>query len=254
MQKLIYLLLWFLPTSIYAHTDLAGIIKQVKPGIVGIGVHSAMAQKNILAGTGFVIGNGQYVVTNYHLITLKAKAKAMDKLVIFTGSGRNGDIYNVEVLASSEKYDLAVLKHNGPKLPALALSDDTYQDEGRQIAFTGFPIGAVLGLYPVTHQGMISSITPIIIPAKNSKAISVEMIKALRDPFLIYQLDAVAYPGNSGSPVYLQDNGEVVAILNKVLVSSSKESAIENPSGIAYAIPIRFLIKLLTDSGINIQP
>ena len=61
----------------------------------------------------------------------------------------------------------------------------------------------------------------------------------------VLQLDATAYPGNSGSPVYLPDTGEVVGILSSVFVKESKERVLSDPSGISYAIPIQHAQKLL---------
>ena len=59
------------------------------------------------------------------------------------------------------------------------------------------------------------------------------------------QLDATAYPGNSGSPVYDPDTGDVLGIINMVLVKSTKESALSQPSGITYAVPSSHLQSLL---------
>ena len=52
-----------------ALADLADTVEKIKPAVVGIGVHTPSGrQKNSLSGSGFVIGNGQYVVTNHHVI------------------------------------------------------------------------------------------------------------------------------------------------------------------------------------------
>jgi len=61
----------------------------------------------------------------------------------------------------------------------------------------------------------------------------------------VFQLDATAYPGNSGSPLYAPDTGEVVGVVNMVFVKGTKEAALTQPSGISYAIPSRYLIELL---------
>ena len=71
------------------------------------------------------------------------------------------------------------------------------------------------------------------------------MMKRLNNVSFIYQLDAIAYPGNSGSPLYDPRTGEVIGVINKVLVKDTKESALSSPTGISYAIPIRFVIELL---------
>ncbi|MDD3381539.1 MAG: serine protease, partial [Rugosibacter sp.] len=62
---------------------------------------------------------------------------------------------------------------------------------------------------------------------------------------------ATAYPGNSGGPLFDPDTGEVIGILNMVFVKSTKESALEKPSGISYAIPARYLDELLTTPSSN---
>ena len=74
------------------------------------------------------------------------------------------------------------------------------------------------------------------------------MIRAMRDPFDVLQLDATAYPGNSGSPVYDPATGHVLGVLNSVLVKDSKESALERPTGISYAIPVRFVKALINEA------
>jgi S1-C subfamily serine protease len=59
-------------------------------------------------------------------------------------------------------------------------------------------------------------------------------------------LDATAYPGNSGSPVFDVDTGEVIGIINMVFIKGSKEAALSQPSGITYAIPSIHLKDLLS--------
>ena len=103
----------------------------------------------------------------------------------------------------------------------------------------------MLGLYPVTHRGIISCVVPIAVPQGGTRALSSAQLKRLEHPFEVFQLDAVAYPGNSGSPVYELAHGEVVAILNSVLVKAAKESVLKDPSAIAFAIPVVHLKALL---------
>jgi len=103
----------------------------------------------------------------------------------------------------------------------------------------------VLGLSPVTHRGIISAITPNIIPLINSSQIKQAQFKRLQEPYSVFQLDATAYPGNSGSPLYHPETGQVLGVINKVFVQESKESALTKPSGITYAIPINYVESLL---------
>ena len=91
-----------------------------------------------------------------------------------------------------------------------------------------------------------TSITPIALPPPNARQLDAASVARLRQgPFNIYQLDGTAYPGNSGGPLFNLDDGQVVGVINMVLVKTSKESLLSNPSGITYAIPVRFVRELL---------
>ncbi len=63
--------------------------------------------------------------------------------------------------------------------------------------------------------------------------------------FNIFQLDATAYPGNSGGPMFDAESGDVLGVINMVFVKGTKESALTNPSGISYAIPSIFVQQLM---------
>jgi len=118
--------------------------------------------------------------------------------------------------------------------------------EGQPVAFTGFPIGGVLGLSPVTHRGMISAITPIALPGATAQQLNERVIRRLKSgSFDVFQLDATAYPGNSGGPLFELEKGEVIGIINMVFVKGTKEAALTQPSGISFAIPVHFLREML---------
>ena len=222
------------------------LVATIKPSIVGVGTYLATRRPPAqLMGTGFAIADGLYIATNDHVVPAALDDQHRERLVVFVGQGRETDLRDAEVVASDEEHDLAVLRIKGERLPVLSLSPDDAVREGEEIAFTGFPIGAVLGLYPVTHRGIVSAITPIAIPARHSRELSARHVLALRDPYNVLQLDATAYPGNSGSPVYRHDSGEVVGVINKVLVKGTKENVLSDPSAITYAIPVRYLRALL---------
>jgi S1-C subfamily serine protease len=77
------------------------------------------------------------------------------------------------------------------------------------------------------------------------------MIKRLSAPFNILQLDATAYPGSSGSPLYDVDTGRVLGVINSVYVKNTRESAIKDPSGITYAIPVDYVRNLMNKAGVR---
>lgn len=228
---------------------LAGLpetVALVRPAVVGVGTFQTTRRPPVrLLGTGFVVGDGTLVVTNAHVLPALLAVEKKETLAIFAGRGRRAERRAARQVAVDPVHDLAILRVEGKPLPALQLGEASRVREGDSIAFTGFPIGAVLGLYPVTHRGIVSAISPIVLPASQDRQLTAALIKRMRDPFEIFQLDATAYPGNSGSPLYLPRTGEVVGILNMVFVKESKETVLEKPSGIAYAIPVRHLKALL---------
>lgn len=234
--------------------DFVDVVAKIKPSVVGVGIHTPTSRpQNILRGTGFVIGNGHFVVTNAHVLPPELDDKLLQKMAVFIGSGKQAQVRQAEIIATSELYDLAILKISGTALPAMTLAKKQLRADGTYIAFTGFPIGSVLGLYPVTHRGIIASTTPTVVPAQSAQQINIKMLKRMRNPYLVYQLDATAYPGNSGSAVYDMSTGEVLGIINKVFVQSTKEAVISNPSGITYAIPVKYLYQVIKKNKIKIQ-
>ena len=150
------------------------------------------------------------------------------------------------VLELDRVHDLAVLRIEGQPVAAAVLRNSDAVREGQAIAFMGFPIGGTLGFSPVTHRGMVSSITPAVLPAPTSRQLTEAAIRGARaGAFDIFQLDATAYPGNSGGPLFDAASGEVIGVVNMVLLKNTRESALSQPSGISYAIPSRFVIQLL---------
>ncbi len=239
--------------STNAIAEFVDVVAKIKPSVVGIGIHTPTSRpQNILRGTGFVIGDGHYVVTNAHVLPTELDDSLLQKMAVFIGSGKQATVRHADIVATSELYDLAILKISGAALPSMTLANDNFQSDGSYIAFTGFPIGAVLGLYPVTHRGIIASTTPTVIPAQSAGQINLKMLRRMRNPYLVYQLDATAYPGNSGSAMYDMKTGKVLGVINKVFVQTTKEAVISNPSGITYAIPVKYLHQLLKENNISL--
>ena len=234
-----------------AKADLVATVPRIKPSVVAVGTYQRTRSPAFqFRGTGFVVGNGLLVATNAHVLPERLDSDNMEALVIVVpGDGETGTVRPARVVASERSRDLAVVRlEGGPALPALRLGSNARVLEGQEIAFTGFPIGNVLSMTPITHRGIVSAITPIGIPQANSRNLNPALIRRLaNDVFRVYQLDATAYPGNSGSPLYDPDSGEVLGVLNMVFVKSTKENVLADPSGISYAIPVEYLQRLLAD-------
>lgn len=238
--------LFFLECSV-VQAALPDTLASVKPSVVGVGTHQAIRNPATrLTGTGFVVADGRHVLTNAHNINSEFAEKE-SLAVLIPGDGER-HIRLATLIAKDDDHDLALLKFSDSPLPALRLGDSHRVREGENYAFTGFPLGEVLGLRPVTHRGLIAAITPIIMPVNSDGQLNARLIKRMRSPFMVFQLDATAYPGNSGSPVFDMESGEVIGVINSVFVKGSKENAIERPSGITYAIPSQFVRDLLVEA------
>ena len=235
--------------SAFAQPSAPETVERIKPSIVAVGSFERLRSPQFsFAGTGFVVGDGLKVATNEHVVAkITSGEKKMGALVIaIPQSGGSAQIRPARRLAADPTSDLALLGIDGPALPALRLTDAAQVREGETYFFTGFPIGAVLGLYPATHRATIAAVSPIAIPAPRADKLDARSVRRITGGvYSVFQLDAVAYPGNSGSPVYHPESGTVIGIVNSVFVKGTRESAITQPSGITYAIPAARLLKLL---------
>jgi len=230
--------------------ELSDVVLKITPSVVAIATNEPLrSPRVIMRGTGFVVYDGLHIITNAHVLPRDADMKYNEKIVVLIGRGRNPDLRQAEVIRIDREHDLALLKVAGKKIPKFTLGSGGMVPEGTDIAITGFPIGAVLGLYPVTHRGIVSAITPIVIPQLSAHYLNAKVIAQTR--YDVYQLDLTAFPGNSGSPLYNVATGRVEGILNSVAVKGPKENALTKPSGISFAIPVIYLRDLLREAGLK---
>jgi S1-C subfamily serine protease len=226
----------------------ADVIAKMKPSVVAVGTYQrTRSPAFVFRGTGFVVGDGTTVVTNAHVLPASLAEDQFETLAVVLPGDERTDNGRTAVRAGLDRdRDLAVLKIAGSALPALKIGDGTKVREGDTYLIIGYPIGNVLGAYPVTHRAMISSIVPLAIPSGNAAQLDPRLVRRISSgAFAVFQLDATAYPGNSGSPVIDPATGDVVGVVNMVLVRGTRESALSQPTGITYAIPAQYLRELL---------
>jgi serine protease Do len=230
-----------------ADDTLAQVIARVKPSIVGVGnLQKTRTPPMNFIGTGFVAGDGLSVLTCAHVIQKLLDANPNEVIGIITGQGDAAQFRPAKVQALDIEHDLALLRLAGAPLPALALGEAATVREGQAMAFTGFPLGTLLGLHHVTHRATVSSLTPVVMPSENAQRLDTRRLAQLQKaPYTVFQLDATAYPGSSGSPLFDPETGIVYGIVNMVYVKGLKEAAISAPSGITYAIPGSYMQALL---------
>lgn len=246
---LLALLAWVSPV---AASDVLDTIARVKQSVVAVGTFERGRTPPFqFRGTGFAVGDGTTIVTNAHVLPPFTDPAHRESLAILIPGANGGDaqVREGKVAAIDSGVDLALVRIGGAALPALKLRDSDSVREGQSVLMTGFPIGAVLGAFAATHRGMISAITPIVIPQGRAADLDPAVVRRLTSgSFPVFQLDATAYPGNSGSPIYDPATGEVFGIVNMVFVKGTKETALSQPSGITYAVPAHHLETLLRNA------
>lgn len=252
MTKYLALLLVLVSQVAFSHDmqKKLALIKTAKQSIVGVGIYNPLgAPRYQLRGTGFVVkttnNNETFIATNHHVVNGAEFDKAKSEISIHVGEGKNALFYKAELVAQDERSDVAIVKIKA-HLPTISLAAPKYAaPAGSEIFIAGLPIGSVLGFYKSVHTGYVAAYVPMAIPQNSASQLTIEVIKQLRNPLFVYQLDATAYPGNSGSPVVDSETGNVIAILNSVKVKSTKEHVLSDPSGISYAIPVEHIWALL---------
>ncbi len=167
-------------------------------------------------GTGFIIDNNGYILTNYHVVQAR-NAKLEVTL-------HNRKRYPAQVIGYDARHDLAVIKISAPELKPATLGDSRSLQVGQKV----FAIGNPFGLNGSMTRGIVSAIRPIQSPngARIDDAI---------------QTDAAINPGNSGGPL-LNSHAEVIAINSMILTGGAEQSA-----GVGFAIPINTAKAILND-------
>lgn len=215
----------------------ASVASQVSPSIVSIVTEStgrslfgaAVLQQG--AGSGIIISQDGYVMTNKHVVNSSAK-----NVEVILSDGTSYE--DVEFVGSDPTNDIAFLKiQNVSDLTPAKLGDSSSLKVGQKV----IAIGNALGQYQNTVTTGIISGTSRPVMASDANGASVEALENL------LQTDAAINPGNSGGPL-VGLNGEIIGI--NTAVASEAE-------GIGFAIPIndaKGMIKTLLADGRVVKP
>ena len=153
------------------HSALPDTISKVKPSVVIVGSYNpTTAPRFSLRGTGFVVGSGNWVVSNAHVLQAAGSADTAGQLVVQVRTGPDSfQTRAAKVLEKDVFHDLTLLQIEGPPVPALPVADSDRVKEGQELAFMGFPIGGALGFSSVTHRAMVSSMLAIADGSVNTR-------------------------------------------------------------------------------------
>ncbi len=172
-------------------------------------VYSNYGQTGTSTGSGFIISENGYVMTNYHVVEGATSVSV---------STHDGVSYTATVIGYDDTNDVALLKADATGLPCVSIGSSDDLIVGDQVVAIGNPLGELTSTMTV---GYISGKERAV----NTDGTVINMI----------QTDAAINSGNSGGPLFNM-NGEVIGITTaKYSGSSSSGASIE---GIGFAIPI----------------
>ena len=191
---------------------IAEVVSKVSDSVVEI--VTEYAQHNSFyytqgAGSGVIIDEGGYIITNNHVINDDTYGTATSITVRLT----NGESYDAVIVGADSDSDIAVLKIEADGLTKAPIGTSSTLVVGEEIVVIGNPLGTLGG--SVTN-GIISAL---------DREITVE-----NETMNLMQTNAAVNPGNSGGGMF-NLAGELVGIVN----AKYSESGIE---GLGFAIPI----------------
>ena len=185
------------------------------PGIPGIpGQPGAPGQggqeyKSQSLGSGFIISNDGYILTNAHVVS------DADEVLVKLSDKRE---FKAKIIGTDKRTDVALIKIEGTNLPKATIGNPAALKVGEWVAAIGSPFG------------LENTMTAGIVSAKG-RALPQENFV----PFI--QTDVAINPGNSGGPLY-NLRGEVVGV-NSQIYSRSGGSM-----GLSFSIPIDVAIDI----------
>ncbi|MBN2483768.1 MAG: Do family serine endopeptidase [Candidatus Omnitrophica bacterium] len=190
-------------------------------------------------GSGVIINNDGYILTNEHVI-----AGASD-IKVKLSDGRE---FAAEVKGSDPRSDLAVIKIDARDLPVAPLGDSVDLKIGQWVVAVGNPFGfAINNPEPTVTVGVISALHRFL-PALGRRDRSYDDL---------IQTDAAINPGNSGGPL-VNLEGKIIGINTAIITTTG------GYQGLGFAIPVdqvkNILKKLIRGEtisygwlGVNIQ-
>lgn len=196
--------------------------------LFGYGYNSPQSNEPVQTsmGSGVVISEDGYIVTNYHVV------EGGDSFKV----NAEGDTFDADLVGSDASSDIAVLKIKGEvMMTPVEISDSDDISIGEWV----MAIGSPFGLEQSVSTGIISATSRSQIMEGTSDPYSGTITESMYYPNMI-QTDAAINPGNSGGAL-VDDNGKLIGI-NTLITSYSG-----NYAGVGFAIPSNYALRLAQD-------
>ncbi len=212
-------------------TDVSDIVEKCKDSVVEITTESVSSGNSIFgqyvsqgAGSGVIISEDGYIVTNNHVVNNATSLKV---------TTTDGIEFDAKIIGTDSQTDLAVIKIEAQNLLAATLGDSDTLQVGDPAIAIGNPLGELGG---TVTTGIISA---------TDRQITID-----NETMTLLQTDAAINPGNSGGGLFNSD-GNLIGIVN------AKESS-TGIEGLGFAIPITpakdVITELMQNGSVTSRP
>ena len=168
-----------------------------------------MTTSTAVSGSGFIISEDGYILTNYHVIEYADQGKLPVTVMLHDGTQ-----YEASVVGTEQANDIAVLKIDANGLNPVSFGDSSQVMVGDTVYAVGNPLGELEFSMSTGHVSALDR----VISTEESEAIN------------MFQIDAAVNHGNSGGPVY-DSMGQVIGVVTAKYSDTDVE-------GLGFAIPI----------------
>ncbi len=199
--------------------SVASLVEITQPSVVEISteiVQQSFFSQSVVgqgAGSGVIISEDGYIVTNYHVI---------EDATSVTVKTISGEQYEAKLVGSDKETDLAVLKVEADGMYAATVGSSSDLSIGDYVMAIGNPLGEFGG---TVSDGIVSAL---------SRELTIE-----GETMTLLQTNAAINPGNSGGGLF-NEHGELIGIVN------AKSAGVEI-EGIGFAIPIDIATEVIED-------
>ena len=191
-----------------------------------VGVVTPITQTNIfgqevstpISGSGFIITEDGYILTNYHVVEEANKMNYPIKVATYSG-----DEYDAVIVGYDEENDVALIKIDATGLSPVTIGSINDTKVGETVYAIGNPLGELT--YTFTN-GIVSALDREI---NTESGISINM----------FQTNVTINSGNSGGPI-INSYGEVIGIASAKYADTGVE-------GLGFAIPVDDAMKIAND-------
>ncbi len=184
------------------------------------------------SGSGFVLTQDGYIVTNYHVI----EDAVDDSSVSIEVSFADGTQYTATLVGGEQDNDVAVLKIDATGLQPVTLGDSDQLVVGETVYTIGNPLGELT--YSLT-DGLVSALDRLITTSSTNQTTGQTETTTLN----VLQTNCDINPGNSGGPLF-DSYGNVVGIVTAKYTQTSSGVSAE---GLGFALPINDVKEIIND-------